>query len=120
MTQLDLDAIEARAKAATKGSWWWPDDGSALIGRARGADDEWIDTTVIVADLDNVVIEPEDAEFIAHARTDIPALIARIREICPHYSWSGQEGPEPETTAWKCDSCGLVTHDPNEIEEDHL
>jgi hypothetical protein len=52
---------------------------------------------------------------------DVPALIARIREICPHYLWSGQEGPEPGiTTAWKCDSCGLVTHDPNEIEEDHL
>ena len=47
MTDLDLDAIEARADAATDGPW---------------------------------VVKLLDAEFIAHARTDVPALVAALRE----------------------------------------
>jgi hypothetical protein len=71
---VDLAAIEARANAATPGPWRFPygrrecrviDDGGRYIAETglpglNGADD--------------------DAEFIAHARTDVDALVAAVRE----------------------------------------
>lgn len=57
---LDLDAIRARAEAATEGPWFAWD-------RAVG----W-----------NIVItRPEDAAFIAAARTDVPALLAEVERL---------------------------------------
>ena len=44
MTDLDLEAIKARAEAANGGPW-------------------------------------KDAEFVAHARTDVPALIAEVKRL---------------------------------------
>jgi hypothetical protein len=51
---IDLDAIEARANAATPGPW------------KEGSND---------------VYSVRNAAFIAAARTDVPALIARVREL---------------------------------------
>ena len=75
MTGLDLDAIEARANAATRGSWsafHWDDEPSFDRGWAVTSDagDDW------VADY----LRAEDVAFIAHARTDVPALVAALRE----------------------------------------
>jgi hypothetical protein len=123
MTSPDLDAIEARANAATPGPWV-----------AQNYDDDELDGNWPCCDrvgrpdsakaLAHVVLGSDDAEFIAHAREDVPVLIARIREICPHYSWSGWDAVDTyigvKHLSFRCDSCGLVTHDPNEIEEDHL
>lgn len=74
MTQ--LDEIEARADAATKGPW-----------RADGYEVE----TVTPADVDrfdhmeemvtSCDLRKADAEFIAHARTDVPKLIAALRAV---------------------------------------
>lgn len=78
---LDLAPIKARADAATDGPWrieanlqWFdivyddpefPDGPSGLAcGDHRGA----------IADL-------EDAEFIARARTDVPALVAEVEQL---------------------------------------
>lgn len=75
-----LAEIEARVEAATEGSW-----------RARGSqvDPSWkwaagvestsldpgeVDTTVAE------VVDGPDAEFIAHARTDVPWLIEQVRQ----------------------------------------
>ena len=71
---LDLDPIKARADAATEGPWGvedarvFGDDGRTQVCTLSGTR-AWL----------------PDAEFIAHARTDIPALIAeveRLRELC--------------------------------------
>lgn len=64
MTPEQLDAIEARANAATPGPWTLdhPDDGTEITGP---------DSTVTELDI----------QFIIHARTDIPALIAEIRRL---------------------------------------
>jgi hypothetical protein len=71
-----LAEIEARVQAATAGPWWTDrvaeSDGSESVGVDAG-DDNWI---VPCQDLD-----PADAEFMAHARVDVPALLAEIRRL---------------------------------------
>ena len=65
---LDLAAIEARAEAATKGPW---------ESRDYPNDEVWDSKGIWLADVRN----EETAAFIAHAREDIPALLARVREL---------------------------------------
>jgi hypothetical protein len=82
MTGIDLGAIQTRADAATEGPWKYRD----IIGEnhnvcvnahniaACGAGDlnpEYGDRDQQAA---------RNAEFIAHARADVPALIAAVRE----------------------------------------
>ena len=88
MTPQRLAEIEARAKAATEGPWhcWngWPVEpqaceriGPKIAGGVKGNPD--------------IFGQKEDFEFIAHARQDIPDLLAdrqklieRIRELEAH------------------------------------
>lgn len=79
---LDLDAIEARLRNAA-GADWWVYTGSAHDGmtRTRGIASMALPSDECV--LEDPDMDPADAEFIAHARTDIPALIARVRELEP-------------------------------------
>ncbi|MDQ9094253.1 MULTISPECIES: hypothetical protein [Bacillus] len=74
MTKDDLEAIRQRAEAATEGYWGaddseWPGNGNLRY---------WINTH-----WDGVAaaVTKEDAEFIAHARQDIPALLDHIAEL---------------------------------------
>jgi hypothetical protein len=97
-----LDAIQARADAATEGPWEW--EGDYPSGHCPH-DTEWTDhgpDLVIVAklpadkygvepvadvitssgyDASSLTIRDADAEFIAHAREDVPFLLARVREL---------------------------------------
>lgn len=119
---LDLEAIEARANAATEGPWHWagntdvnriylatwvPGMGRCTVmdfsrwgmqsARPRFSEDLMMvnadkravyevapeaksrdDQRVYRADI--VGIDHPDAEFIAHARQDVPAMLERIRE----------------------------------------
>jgi hypothetical protein len=68
---LDLDAIEARAAAATPGPWTTSSEWSVRTG-AR--DDELV-ACVQYKD------HGRDAAFIAAARTDVPALVAECRAL---------------------------------------
>jgi hypothetical protein len=73
---LDLDAIEARAEAATPGPWYEDDvtfgTGTLVIAR--------FDDTVVQCSLPlSHTRSAPNADFIAHARTDIPALVAELR-----------------------------------------
>lgn len=62
----DIKAIEARAAAATPGPWEASKDGwTAWAGNVKIAD----------------YLDPDNAEFIAHARTDIPRLLDYIKEL---------------------------------------
>ena len=73
---LDLDAIEARAEAATEGPWY-EDDVTFGTG------------TLVIARFDDTVVQSSlplshtrtapNADFIAHARTALPALVAELR-----------------------------------------
>ena len=72
---MNLDAIEARAKAATPGPWRVTLD-FGDPGEIHGPDGE-IDLYVFY---DGPQIT-YDGEFITHAREDIPALTAEVRRL---------------------------------------
>lgn len=75
MSGEEFAAIEARANAATPGPW-------------AGYEDETSGERYLGLFYDGGNVQPitewtgdqEDAEFIAHARTDIPRLLAAVRE----------------------------------------
>ena len=71
---LDLDAIEARANAATPGPWTVSRSSSHPGERHIEAG---LGAGVYVA----MDVGADDAAFIGAARTDIPALVARVREL---------------------------------------
>ena len=90
LTEHDLDAIAARAEAATAGEWEQRRHGGdnwthavyagnwaiAKVARGKAGEDE------------------RDAAFIAHARQDVPALVAALREarrVLKSVEWVRQE-----------------------------
>ena len=103
-----LDEIEARTTAATEGPWGhgqcvpcgergrldvaiWGRNGNALITSWRDQDE----------------YDPEDAEFIAHARADVPALVAVARYALSQHAPDGRGncGPCDDATGedgWPC------------------
>lgn len=83
-----LDKIEARANAATKGPWapWKDQDGAKhmqgllMVGNADAVIPEgelWVEDV----DINPIAhtYTPEDREFIAHARTDVPWLLEQVK-----------------------------------------
>jgi len=85
---IDLDAIRARATRAVDGPWSF-DRGKfgARIVAERG------ELSMGIGTADRLV----DAEFIAHAREDIPALLAIIDQLTPQSEPTSSTEPEPET-----------------------
>ena len=77
-----MEAIKARAKAATKGPWIEGQPGNfrvygpANMGRQSGPLLE-----IQILGVSDPEIEGANRAFIAHARQDIPALIARIEAL---------------------------------------
>jgi hypothetical protein len=77
-----LAAIRARAEAATEGPWWGGGsnrrrDAVGLVGRLsdRG-------TGNAIAVLNGVGMDRvADAQFIAHARTDVPKLVEALEAV---------------------------------------
>lgn len=73
-----LAEIEARAQAATEGPW--------RVQSVRRADNEigvfvaYVGSLAVLANEPNKS-EQEDATFVAHARTDIPDLLAEVRRL---------------------------------------
>jgi hypothetical protein len=76
--KLDLQAILKRAEAATKGPWTNFDDSDYVDSTTVFQYDEFTETNVdIIAGCKRVW----DAEFIAHARTDVVDLIAEVERL---------------------------------------
>lgn len=73
-------AIRRRVEAATPGPWEvesWRDDEygptEQYVGMRMAPEGWW--------DIDSTMLTPGDAEFIAHARTDIPTLLATFDQL---------------------------------------
>ncbi len=88
---LNLDPIKARCEAATKGPWEWDTTTSAetqtlqtlLSDTASGL---VIAPSVGVGFTESVIeigldVSAEDRDFIAHSRTDIPALVEEVERL---------------------------------------
>ena len=83
-----LDKIEARANAATEGPWMTytvtPHMGSEVLTAPEEGEDYG----------DYVVpeyIDMDDAEFIAHARADVPEMAAALRAVLEIHQDGGTE-----------------------------
>jgi len=78
----ELDEIEALAAAATPGPWTPFLEGTQPIG---GCSVIWVaglnDAPDMYLWLDHEMAPDEDFEFVAHAREDVPHLIAEIRRL---------------------------------------
>lgn len=78
---LDLEAIKARAAAATPGPWTGHEEAGRVIVSASNSD-----LSLLALDVDGtaIVFSHADHAFICHARTDIPALVAEVERLIPH------------------------------------
>jgi hypothetical protein len=79
MTENDLKAIETRCVRATKGPWQ-----SFVEGRDHFSGSNFIRTGGLddaSPDIELTGASIEDQDFIAHARQDIPALVAEVRRL---------------------------------------
>ena len=79
MTDAEIDEIAARAAAAMSGPWRSFIEGRDHLGgndfiQTGGDDDRSPDIELIGA-------TPADQDFIAHARQDIPRLVAEVRRL---------------------------------------
>lgn len=92
MTPADLDAIEARANAASAGPWrsTWPDptpaphDPNDVVVESLAPGLSYVGRMVVGTlyhDGDHAVCSEANAAFIAHARQDVPALVAEVRRL---------------------------------------
>lgn len=75
---LDLEAIKAREAAAAPGPWY--------VDRGGEFDDPYYSISGVCRDRygDNSLMVGSDkptAEFIAHARTDVPELVAEVERL---------------------------------------
>lgn len=103
----DLEPIKRLEEAATPGPWKspWTEDpthataigdvirtaaGATVLGMARYGGDSY------------VVVLPADAEFMAHAREAVPALIAEVERLTDYLTAILDHG----STMWADSSCG--------------
>lgn len=89
---LDLDTIEHRANAATPGPWYTEssDEPQERLISTRQPENrighqQWSGLAIANGCDDfpdeGALVAADNAEFIAHARTDIPALVKAIRDL---------------------------------------
>ncbi|MGC1177026.1 MAG: hypothetical protein WA843_03050 [Candidatus Saccharimonadales bacterium] len=98
MTEADLDAIEARAAAATRGPWAWDhsgvwqvNSGGPVLATCSKKDQTRGGVGYVGDAYPRGENNPsESMEFIAHAITDVPALITEIRRLREAINQSGR------------------------------
>lgn len=103
ITDEELNAMEARANVATAGPW------EVEVGRVRAGDTPRVfgvetayddpegvpefPTRIRIIETDSGHYPPrrDDAEFIAHARTDVPKLTEEVRRLrAENEQWQNQ------------------------------
>lgn len=97
---LDLDAIEARANAATPGPWGVEKDQEGFF-EVVGLNNDLTPGASFGATYSGITNypTPEDAAFVAAARTDVPDLVATVRRLMAvkgsanvfRFLWEGAE-----------------------------
>lgn len=78
MTPAELEAIRARVEKATPGPWTSHDAGDGDLNIVRNDKHSgFLVASILVATEE----DRPNAEFIAHARMDVPALLAHVAEL---------------------------------------
>ena len=94
-----LNEIEARANAATEGPWVTytvtPHMGSEVLTAPREGEDYGDYVVPEYIDMDN-------AEFIAHARTDVPDMAAALRAVLKLHKEDGHGWGPGESFCTEC------------------
>ncbi len=113
MTRPSLAGIEQRAAEATEGPWGvnGPDEDWAVIHsgpdsviHAYTVHDPACEGCECGGDeAGHVAISVEDAELIAHARTDLPALTAAVRDVLALHAEATCFGGYPQAFCIDCD-----------------
>ena len=93
MTEQELQEIEKRCSDAKPAPWHWESEDSSMVdllytiqgGTAKGLDD-WVLACARCYSCQktgNYCTWPqkEDADFISHARTDVPNLVVEVRRL---------------------------------------
>lgn len=113
MTPNPLDAIQARADAATEGPWrLWRDPSDSENKRGASVETAWShDAGGEDTDLITGWCAPADAEFIAHAREDVPRLVKALRAVeavhrNEHRDHLGRKSETPTERGGFCYGCG--------------
>ena len=116
-----LDEIEARANAATEGPWEWEGEAKAEweIGANSLVPSRRPDDPVLYGygyDASGIEVKnPADAEFIAHSRTDVPALLDALEKVLRLHPRVVVLHADPEFGRMEDDTiCGacIVNHEP--------
>jgi hypothetical protein len=119
LTEADLDAIDQRARAATGGPWYVrtlnDDFAAGLVAVSTSPDtgraERWPDFAAAEMVAATLVQFPnryidcvderwhENAAFIAHAREDVPRLLAEIRRLRAQVHAAAASGTPPPASA---------------------
>ena len=103
-----LNEIEARANAATEGPWEWEGEAKAEweIGANSLVPSRRPDDPVLYGygyDASGIEVKtPADAEFIAHARTDVPDMAAALRAVLKLHKEDGHGWGPGESFCTEC------------------
>ena len=81
LTKRDLESIKERAEKATPGPWCVAGSERDYVIAKHGDSERCSDNPVIYADDDCLHGRKEDAEFIAHARSDVPQLVDEVYRL---------------------------------------
>lgn len=79
---INLRDIKERCEKASKGPWWEsesnPELYSSEVAFMPTYEEPWTEHAIL---FETSNMEGDDVEFIKHARTDVPALVAWIEQI---------------------------------------
>ena len=81
LTKQNLNTIKERADKATPGPWCVAGSTLDYVIAKHGDSERCSDNPVLWADEDCLHGRKEDAEFIAHARTDVPQLVDEVYRL---------------------------------------
>ena len=104
MTRPSLAGIEQRTAAATEGPWEATQDkcwGEAYPSLSIQRVYEYTDYDPARAGCEP--LDAEDVEFIAHARTDIPALTTAVRDVLAMHAEATCSRGYPQAFCIDCD-----------------
>lgn len=119
MTDEELTAIRERDEKATSGPWYsYRPDEAYRIYKVYSTNDQRLEETL--AEVSGLDCDPNSA-FIAHARTDVPKLVAEVARlqgiIKQVREWAQNEQGESDRAAHRAMDAATVSVEKSELRE---